>query len=593
MNNFTKKHWDILLRLAVSPYRNQRDLADDLGFSLGLVNACLKDLSSAGLLESDRHLTMQAKQLIAERSPKRAIILAAGFGTRMVPINLETPKGLLEVNGEPLVERLIRQLHEVGISDISLIVGFKKEKFHYLLEKYGVSLVVNSEYAVKNNLHSLFLASSRLENAYVMPSDIWCETNPFQSQELYSWYMMSPVPDVDSQVVVTKLEQLSKVSGKKIGHRMIGIAYLTGCHSERLSRLLAQYDGQEEYEQSFWEDILLLDVTKHAPFYAKSIQSKEAIEINTFEELRELDHTSKNLQIASMEIISKALGVGLDEIENIRVLKKGMTNRSFRFTCRGRDYIMRIPGEGTDQLINRQEEAQVYRALEGSGICDSVFYIDPLTGYKISEYFSDSRTADASDWQDVEACMRLLRTFHQKELTVPHEFDLFKQLEFYESLWASRHSLYKDYDQTKEQILSLRPFIEAHVGRKVLSHIDAISDNFLMVKEAGGYERLHLIDWEYASMQDPHVDIAMFAIYAFYDKEAIDRLIDCYFEDACPSDTRIKIYAYVAVCGLLWSNWCEYKYGLGVDFGDYSLKQYSYAKDFYKLVSESLKEKGE
>lgn len=592
MNNFTKKHWDILLRLSVTPYRNQRDLADELGFSLGLVNVCLKDLSAANLLDSDMCLTNRAKQLIRERSPKRAVILAAGFGTRMVPINLETPKGLLEVNDEPLVERLIRQLQEVGISDITLIVGFKKEKFHYLLERYSVKLVVNSEYAIKNNLHSLFLASSQLENAYVIPSDIWCMTNPFQSQELYSWYMMSRVPVTDSQVVVTKQEQLGKISGKKIGHRMIGIAYLTDGHSERLSRLLTQYDNQEGYEQSFWEDLLLLEVNKQEPFYAKSVDSKEIIEINTFEELRELDHASKNLQIASMDIISEALGVGSDEIESIRVLKKGMTNRSFRFTCRGRNYIMRVPGEGTDQLINRQEESQVYQALEGQGICEPVFYIDPATGHKISEYFSDSRTADPSDWQDVEACMQFLRTFHDQELTVSHEFNLFQQLEFYESLWSSRHSLYKDYTQTKEQILSLRPFIESHIDRKVLSHIDAIPDNFLMIKEADGCERLYLIDWEYAGMQDPHVDIAMFAIYSFYDKQSIDRLIDCYFEQSCPKYTRLKIYAYVAVCGLLWSNWCEYKYGLGVDFGDYSLKQYSYAKDFYKLVIESLGDKG-
>ncbi|MFA9468187.1 NTP transferase domain-containing protein [Streptococcus sp. E24BD] len=588
MNNLTKKHFDILLKLAVAPYRNQRELADDLSYALGLVNACLKDLIGAGLLETNMRLTRAAKELIRERSPKRGIILAAGFGTRMVPINLETPKGLLEVNGEPLVERLICQLHQVGVSDITIVVGFKKEKFHYLLEKYGVKLVVNSEYANKNNLYSLYLARHSLENVYIIPSDIWCATNPFQRQELYSWYMMSQVPIAGSPVVVNKQEQLAIISGKKTGHRMVGIAYLTGSHTERLNGLLDQCVNQEAYEQSFWEDLLLCDVTKHTPLYAKSIQSKEVIEINTFEELRELDHVSKNLQIASMEVISEALGVGLDEIEHIRVLKKGMTNRSFRFTCRGHDYIMRIPGEGTDQLINRQEEADVYQALDGYGICDPVFYIDPLTGYKISEYFADSRTADASDWKDVESCIRFLRTFHEQQLTVGHEFDLFKQLEFYESLWSSRHSLYKDYAQTKEQILSLRPFIEAHVERKVLSHIDAIPDNFLMVKDADGLENLHLIDWEYAGMQDPHVDIAMFAIYSFYDKEGIDRLIDCYFEQACPNQTRLKIYAYVAICGLLWSNWCEYKYGLGVDFGDYSLKQYSYAKDFYKLVSEAL-----
>ena len=97
-----------------------------------------------------------------------------------------------------------------------------------------------------------------------------------------------------------------------------------------------------------------------------------------------------------------------------------------------------------------------------------------------------------------------------------------------------------------------------------------------------------LIDWEYAGMQDPHVDIAMFCIYALYDREQIDQLVDIYFENQCQIDVRIKIYCYIAACGLLWSNWCEYKRCLGVEFGEYSLKQYRYAKEYYKLAYELI-----
>lgn len=89
-------------------------------------------------------------------------------------------------------------------------------------------------------------------------------------------------------------------------------------------------------------------------------------------------------------------------------------------------------------------------------------------------------------------------------------------------------------------------------------------------------------------MQDPHIDIAMFSIYALYNKEQIDNLIDIYFEGKCDRKMRIKIYCYVAVCGLLWSNWCEYKRSLGVEFGEYSLRQYRYAKDYYRIVQEEL-----
>ena len=97
---------------------------------------------------------------------------------------------------------------------------------------------------------------------------------------------------------------------------------------------------------------------------------------------------------------------------------------------------------------------------------------------------------------------------------------------------------------------------------------------------------IRLIDWEYAGMQDPHVDIAMFCIYALYNKQQVDRLINIYFENKCDKETRLKIYCYIAACGLLWSNWCEYKRSLGVEFGEYSLRQYRFAKDYYKYFME-------
>lgn len=82
----------------------------------------------------------------------------------------------------------------------------------------------------------------------------------------------------------------------------------------------------------------------------------------------------------------------------------------------------------------------------------------------------------------------------------------------------------------------------------------AVPDNFLFI-EKNGEEEIRLIDWEYAGMQDPHVDIAMFAVYAMYDREQVDALIDAYFPEGCKNEIRIKIYCYIAACGLLWSNW--------------------------------------
>ena len=169
-------------------------------------------------------------------------------------------------------------------------------------------------------------------------------------------------------------------------------------------------------------------------------------------------------------------------------------------------------------------------------------------------------------------------------MKVTHVFDIFKQLEFYESLWDGKPSIFRDYDTTREKVFILKRYIDTQKKECCLTHIDAVPDNFLFTADG----TIRLIDWEYAGMQDPHVDIAMFCIYSLYDREQVDRLIDIYFEGKCPQETRIKIYCYIASCGLLWSNWCEYKRNLGVEFGEYSLRQYRYAKEYYKIVIDEL-----
>ena len=247
---------------------------------------------------------------------------------------------------------------------------------------------------------------------------------------------------------------------------------------------------------------------------------------------------------------------------------------------------MRIPGEGTDMLINRYEEAEVYRTIADKKICDDVIYINPENGFKITGFLNDARVCDPFNAEDLVKCMKNLRDFHSMKLAVNHEFDLFKQIEFYESLWDGNSSIYKDYQITKERVFNLKSYIDNQVKEKTLTHIDAVPDNFLFFND-----EIRLIDWEYAGMQDPHVDIAMFCVYAMYNKRQVDKLINIYFENRCTEETRLKIYCYIAACGLLWSNWCEYKRSLGIEFGEYSLRQYRFAKDYCKLFEEEQRKK--
>ena len=569
-----RQEQDILNILAGGTFSGQRELAEESGYSLGVVNRCLRSLTETGYVRADGTLTQNGQALLAETRPRRAVILAAGFGMRMVPINTETPKGLLQVHGERLIDRLIRQLHQAGIRDIRVVVGFLKEQYEYLIDEFGVELAVNPDYARKNNLHSVDRVRSALSDCYVVPCDLYCTENPFRTHEFYSWYMVSEAPAPDSTVRVNRKQALIPVGEN--GNRMIGICYLTADDGRKVSEKVHALCLDSRMDGAFWEEALYAE-GKMLPA-ARVVPEGQVVEINTYEQLRELDSDSDQLQNDAIGTICRVFDASPRDITHITVLKKGMTNRSFLFTCRGKQYIMRIPGEGTDRLIDRRQEAAVYGAIRDLSLCDDVYYIDPANGYKITAFLENARVCDPENPNDVRRCMAFLRKFHERRLHVGHSFDIFGQIEFYEQLWKGNPSVYADYRRTKEQILSLRPYMEAHAGEKVLTHIDAVPDNFLLTGDD-----IRLIDWEYAGEQDPHVDIAMFAIYALYDRAQIDTLIDAYFPEGCPGETRLKIYCYVAACGLLWSNWCEYKRQLGVEFGEYSLRQYRYAKDFYRI----------
>lgn len=574
--NYQKR--DVLQALLQNTYTGQRELSTSCGHSLGAVNNALKQLSAEGYLNEAFQPTPKAYALVS--TPQSAVILAAGFGMRMVPINTHAPKGLLEVHGQTLIERLICQLQQVGIRDIRIVVGYMKEQFEYLIDSYGVCLICNPDYAGKNNLHSLYCALPNLRNCYIVPSDIWCRENPFRNRELYSWYLLSDRPKQDSPVHPGRDRSLSRVSAGKPGNTMIGIAYLTEADGAALEANLKEMAADHRFDNSFWEEAL-----RDLRLGARVLSAADVLEINTYEQLRELDSQSDQLRSDAIDAICSSLQVDSREITQITVLKKGMTNRSFLFCCRGKKYIMRIPGEGTDQLINRVQEADVYQAIADKNICDNIAYINPLNGYKITEFLEGARVCDPESPEDVAACMARLRRFHESNLQVAHTFDIFGQILFYESLWNGQKSVFRDYQKTKDQVLSLQTFIDSQEKNWCLTHIDAVPDNFLF---AG--DEIRLIDWEYAGMQDPHVDIAMFCIYAMYDRAHIEQLIDAYFPEGCPEQVRTKIYCYISACGLLWSNWCEYKRQLGVEFGEYSLQQYRFAKDYYRIAKMRIQE---
>ncbi|MEE5988667.1 choline kinase family protein [Ligilactobacillus equi] len=273
-------------------------------------------------------------------------------------------------------------------------------------------------------------------------------------------------------------------------------------------------------------------------------------------------------------LLVELLGGKTEDFQDVVAWSGGMTNQSFLFTWYSKRYILRVPGS----LGRQEQEFKVYQTLKDLQICEPVIYWQH--GYKIAEFIPGARNCQADNWEEVSACIGLLKQVHQSNLKVTWGFDLYQEINFYETLM--RGNPYPDYVATKQRVWGLRDLIQQYQKPAVLCHLDAHPDNFVLGK------RWYLIDWEYAAMQDPDLDLAMFALYAGYDLAMLNALIATYYPEGCAREVRWKIYAYLATAGLLWSNWAV---ASGQDLGEYGQRQYRYAQEYSQLVTDILERK--
>ena len=276
-------------------------------------------------------------------------------------------------------------------------------------------------------------------------------------------------------------------------------------------------------------------------------------------------------------VLSAIREIGLtQEITEFRALAEGMTNRLFFMVSGGEEFIVRAPGEGSEMLLDRKSEAMIYFAFEGLGITEVCRYINPYTGVKITEFLSGSHTCDPNNPEEVAACMQKLRYLHGRKLLNFEPFDLRGKILSYEKQLQHDPAEYlPNYAEVRASVMEKLDRIDAMDPEICLCHVDPVPENFLILDG-----KVHLIDWEYASLADPHMDIAMFCIYAGYDKDQVyDAICAYYAPESCPKLIRQKVYSYTAICGFLWALWCEVKRDAGVVYEEYEKVQYRYAAE--------------
>ena len=227
----------------------------------------------------------------------RAIILAAGMGTRLRPLTLKTPKPLIPVQGEPMAERQIKFLHEKGIKDIIIVTGYLNESFHYLQEKYGVKLVHNDKYNEYNNLYTMYLVREYLPNAFVLEGDVYLNRNILDEKVMESTYFSARKSNFNNEWIL-KIGADGYLDNIIVGSDdeeliMCGVSYWNQEDGEFLKEKLQQAVEQGGFEQLFWDN-LVKDSLDELKIKVRELKSDDLFEIDSLDELNELEELLQN-----------------------------------------------------------------------------------------------------------------------------------------------------------------------------------------------------------------------------------------------------------------------------------------------------------
>ena len=287
----TKKQFNVLEAMVEEDAPSQRKLAQKVDMSVGTVNKVLNELTEAGLIQ-DNKITVLGKQALEPYKVKRAVIVAAGFGSRLVPITLNTPKPLIRVNGVRIIDRLIDALLQAEIEEIYIVRGYLSTQFDDLLYKYPfLKFIENPDYNESNNIGSILYARKHLEQAYIFEADLLLYNKSLVKKYQYSSnYLGIPVSETDDWCLYTKNNYINKLEvGGQNCFKLVGISYWTEKDGKQLSQDVEKTFYSPGGKERFWDQVPLEYCKNNYQIAVRTCKQEDVIEIDTFNELKAID----------------------------------------------------------------------------------------------------------------------------------------------------------------------------------------------------------------------------------------------------------------------------------------------------------------
>lgn len=292
----TKKQFDVLVAFEKEGRTlSQRELSEITGISLGSINRVVNELTSLNYIDN-KGLNVNGLKALEPYKVKRAIFVAAGFGSRLVPITLNTPKPLVRVNGTRIIETLLDAVVEAGIEEIIIVRGYLGEQFELLKIKYPIiKFVDNKVFNEANNISSAMCVKDMLQNAYVLESDLLLKNKALITKYQYQSNFLGIKCDrTDDWCFKVKdgiiKEQLIGGEGSDI-YQMVGISYWTAEDGKMLSEDIEKTYNMPGGHERYWDQVSLNYCKKNYNVAVRECKFSDIIEIDTLNELKAIDKT--------------------------------------------------------------------------------------------------------------------------------------------------------------------------------------------------------------------------------------------------------------------------------------------------------------
>ena len=496
-----------------------------------------------------------------------------------------------------LMDRIIEALTALDYSNIYLVVGDKAELYH----KYAsecVHLVLNADYKFTSSMGSLAVAAPFIDDDFLL----------VEGDTFYEYKVLKALTETandncfaiteesgsgDEAFVETRKGYVAKISKDRhqicnFEGEMLGVVKISKPTFDRMMQkwnhsnnpylnyeylLLDSTDVLDRpyirFTNLIWGDVDCEDdFNKLCNYIYPKLRRKE----DPFDYDNLISYLNAIFPNEHIEKEVSIMQIG------------GMSNKNFKVTKGKLEYVLRVPGNGSEGMVVRSNEEQNSMQACKMGINPPIRYFNAKTGIKLADFVKNAETLNGATIQrpsSMKKIVKIFQTLHHSHVRFGNEFNVFNEIRNYERLLEECNgTMYEGYEDHREKVLRLEDYLNKLGVSIKPCHNDLVAENFLKAEDG----TIYLIDWEYSGMNDPMWDIAALFLENNFSEENQDYFLSHYFNGKEPENARKKIFVYQILMDWLWSLWTVIKEAQGDDFGTYGVDRYTRAIENLKKI---------